>query len=361
MNASKKFGIGIIVLTTVLTLTGGLFTIIVDPYFHYHAPLKQLSYPITNERYQNDGIARHFEYDAIITGTSMTENFKSSEFDALFHVNSVKLPFSGARYKEINENLERAVKYNPDLKIILRCLDSTYFLSDKDAASYDSYPTYLYDDLWYNDVNYLFNKTILIDTFQVLTYTQSGSTTTTFDDYCNWMARSTFGKDAVAQFYTRSLERSDAAVEFSDTDYETLKESLTQNVTTLAAATPDIDYYLFFPPYSIYEWDRLDRNGTLKQQLAAEKAAIELLLDYENIHLFSFNDEFDMVCNPDNYTDTRHYGEWINSQMLVWMKNGEHQLTKDNYQEYCDNVYSFYTEYDYDGLFEAAGEAQTAD
>ena len=51
--------------------------------------------------------AKHFDYDAIITGTSMTENFLSSEFDSLFGVNSVKTTFSGASYKEINQNFYR--------------------------------------------------------------------------------------------------------------------------------------------------------------------------------------------------------------------------------------------------------------
>ena len=44
----------------------------VDPFFHFHKPVSSLSYPLVNERYQNDGIARHFDYDAVITGTSMT-------------------------------------------------------------------------------------------------------------------------------------------------------------------------------------------------------------------------------------------------------------------------------------------------
>ena len=67
---------------------------VVDPYFHYHKPLPYFSYTLDNERYQNDGILRHFDYDAVITGSSMTENFKPSELDELFGVNAVKVPFS---------------------------------------------------------------------------------------------------------------------------------------------------------------------------------------------------------------------------------------------------------------------------
>ncbi|MCX4328758.1 MAG: hypothetical protein OSJ45_15990, partial [Lachnospiraceae bacterium] len=40
-------------------------TIYIDPLFHYHKPLNKYKYPINNERYQNDGITRNFEYESI--------------------------------------------------------------------------------------------------------------------------------------------------------------------------------------------------------------------------------------------------------------------------------------------------------
>jgi hypothetical protein len=61
--------------------------------------------PDRDERYLNDGIVKHFDYDSIITGTSMTQNFRASEFDELFKAHCVKVPLSGASYREINELL----------------------------------------------------------------------------------------------------------------------------------------------------------------------------------------------------------------------------------------------------------------
>ena len=56
-------------------LLGSLFLMVLvfwifDPYFHYHKPFPFVSYRLYDERYINDGISRHFDYDAIITGTS---------------------------------------------------------------------------------------------------------------------------------------------------------------------------------------------------------------------------------------------------------------------------------------------------
>lgn len=66
----------------------GICVLRVDPFIHYHKPLTNAYfYPLDNQRSQNDGILKHFEYNALITGTSMTENFKTSELDELFGVN----------------------------------------------------------------------------------------------------------------------------------------------------------------------------------------------------------------------------------------------------------------------------------
>ena len=78
MNA-KKFNIIVTGVVVFILFIIGAGTYMIDPLFHYHEPVEGLKYPINDERYQNDGIIKHFEYNAIITGSSMTENFKTSE------------------------------------------------------------------------------------------------------------------------------------------------------------------------------------------------------------------------------------------------------------------------------------------
>ncbi len=52
-----------------------------------------------------------------------------------------------------------------------------------------------------------------------------------------------------------------------------------------------------------------------------------------------------------NYMDAGHYGEWINSQMLHWMREGEGLLTEENYKDYLKNIEELYENYDYDSIF----------
>lgn len=97
MITYKKWLYGILISSFIAFLFIGIFNIIIDPYFHYHKPVKSLQYELklSNQRYQNDGIVKNFEYDAIITGSSMTENFRTSELNDLFCVNSIKVPYGG--------------------------------------------------------------------------------------------------------------------------------------------------------------------------------------------------------------------------------------------------------------------------
>jgi hypothetical protein len=350
MSAKKFSIITLVTLVCVLVCLGGV-TVIIDPLFHYHAPLDGLAYTIQDERYQNDGILRNFTYDAIITGTSMSENFKASQFDELFDVTSVKVAFSGSYFKERYDRLSRAFASNSNIRYVLFSLDYSALFRGKDALSDYDYPDYLYDDNLWNDVQYVFNKSIFLNyTRRVISYTRVGMTMTDFDSYSNWMGKYTFEADSVLSKYSRP-EKSDTVYTLSEEERVQLQENLEQNIISLAAEHPDTEFYMFFPPYSILYWDNRAQCGTVTKELELQQYALELLLDYSNIHVFSFADCFDIVCDLDNYKDYIHYSEGINEKMLTWMKEGEHEITTENLEQYLQTVEEFYTTYPYDDLF----------
>ena len=70
---SKSWNCLVVGISLAILLILALATIIIDPFWHYHKGLEGLEYPLKDDRYQNDGIARYSEYDSIITGTSMSQ------------------------------------------------------------------------------------------------------------------------------------------------------------------------------------------------------------------------------------------------------------------------------------------------
>lgn len=324
----------------------------VDPLFHYHAPTEGFVYPLFDERYMNDGISRHFEYDSIITGTSMTQNFQTSLWDELFGTTSIKIPASGARYKEINDMLERAYKYHDgEIKLVLRGLDLTMMISDKDAQEYDEYPEYLYDDNLWNDVHYVLNKDIFFDYLTyVLQYTAEGRVSTDFDHYKVWGSPYYYNVDELLEKYDR-VEKTDEVIHLSEEEKKIIEDNLNQNVIVLIKNHPETQFYLFFPPYSILYWDDLNNKGNVQWNIEMQRYAIEMLLPLENVHLYSFFDDYLMMGDLRNYKDTIHYGLIYSNQIMENMKNEVGLLTPDNYEQYLEKL-TFYDEFDYDSFLE---------
>lgn len=354
MNKNKIFSLCLIAAFLVSLITVATLNIYIDPYFHYHAPNKKFIYQVNDERYQNDGMMRNLNYDAMIIGSSMVKNFKTSEFDSLFNVKSIKVPFSSGSYKEINDNINKAIKYNKDLKYVVRAVDYNFFYTNKDLISYDTsyYPTYLYNENLFDDVNYVLNKSIFFDvTLPTLsTYRKNNKFIINFDEYDNFNNLFVFGKESVLSKYKREkLVKKEQSP--SEKEIKEFKENINVNLVDIAIKNPNIQFYYFFPPYSILWWDNIHQNNTIDKHFFAEKMVIESLMKCSNVHLYTFTNEFDIVTKLDNYMDLIHYNEDINSYILASMKSNKNLITKSNYKNYLKNNYNFYSNYNYNDIF----------
>ena len=344
-----------ILILVFLVLIGGL-VVYLDPFFHYHAPRKGWYYELGDQRSQNDGITRHFSYDAIITGTSMSENFKTSEFDALFGTNSVKLPYPGATFREINDNLRVAFETHDGIRYVLRPLDYSHIVEDKDAMREDmgEYPTYLYDRNLLNDVKYLYNQDVLFYyLFPMLEKRLRGEPggITSFDDYgssCQDVCSKENALAGVESFGTAGEQAS-----LSEEEIKKLKANMEQNVIGLAKEHPETTFLYFFPPYSAVWWGSLKEEGTLLKQIQAEKLAAQMMLEEtDNIEVYSFNEHTEVVFDLDNYKDSGHYGPAVNSMILQWIAKGEGRLTEKKLEDYIQTETEIYLDYDYNQLLD---------
>lgn len=101
----------------ILSMLIAALIVIMDPYFHYHKPFGWQKYGWWQERYINDGILKNFDYNAIIAGNSMVENFKVSEFNELFGTETVKVPYSGASFEEVGGGYFTRIKYRTKCEV----------------------------------------------------------------------------------------------------------------------------------------------------------------------------------------------------------------------------------------------------
>lgn len=323
----------------------------VDPYFHFHGPIEGFSYRLGNQRYLNDGLARSFDYNAVIIGTSMTENFKTSEVDDLFGVKSIKTPYAGAGYKELSDSLRRYYSYKGEIEMVIWGMDMDALIKPWDDSKYkeDEYPYYLYDDSLVNDINYVLNKEVILKgVLPGLLYTIQKRDTTSMDDYSR--VDDPVGKDVVLG--NSILQIPQVTEKGIVGDYaEIPRESIEKNYLSIITEHPETEFYIFVPPYSIAEWADYWSEGSISKYLETEKTAIEMLAGYDNVHMFCFFDNFEEIENLDNYRDKKHYAAHINTMMLEKMKAGKNEITLDNVDEYIEALFQYYSAYDYLSLY----------
>lgn len=352
---AKKWFVRSIAVLLILLLAVAALVIVVDPYFHYHGPLSSLSYRIYEERYVNDGISRHFTYDAVITGTSMSQNFKTSELDALFGTHSVKEPFSGAGFQELSENLDRTLQYGQEVKMVVMPIDYNALMQDAGWQRYEEYPTYLYDDNVLNDTRYVFNKSILYHgVLADLMRTWQGLPSTTMDEYSSWQHET--GLNHILASYTRGDQQPVEDPAFNGQDRKLVEENIGQNIVALVNQYPDTEFYFYYTPYSICHFDAWQLQNMLTKQFEAEKLTTEMLLQCPNVRLYSFFDQYDVICNLEYYNDTAHYSSEVNSMILRWMKEGTGLVTEENYEYRLEQQAEFYENYDYESIYAESGE-----
>ena len=351
MQKEKKWGRGVLILELAALVALGAFTALIDPAFHYHKPLAGISYYIFDQRYQNTGIVRNFEYDAIVTGTSMTENFRPSEMVDLFGVNAVKVSYSGSSLREIGDNLRRAFEANDHIKMVVLGLDGTNLMDDKDLLRSDvPLPEYLYDKNPLNDVSYLLNKQILLKyTMRMLQQTYYRVGTTSFDDYSYWDGVYAYGPEPVLEYY-KGPERAATEVAMDPETARTVRQNIQQNVARLAQENPDTEFYLYFSPYSAVYWATHLRAGTLDKQIEAYRIAAEELVQYENVHLYSFFTNYRWTEDLRLYRDYVHHNADINSQILKQFRNETYRLTRDNYLQHWQQLRDHYAEFDFESF-----------
>ncbi len=346
---TKKWSRIVLSSTVVLLVLIAAFQIITDPFIHFHKEFSFFQYPLKDERFQNDGLQRHREYNILVTGTSMSQNFNTSKFESLWGRKTIKTCYSGGSFYELSASMQNAINHNPDLEIIICSFDPNGISDSPEAYSYEGIPEYLYDNNPFNDVNYLFNKDAITKGIAVLNYTRSGQMTPSMDLYGRFDNYLPTGFDAVKRSYVRA-EKQDLSQPFTEEAKHTIQVNVSQNFVELAERNPQVTFIFYLPPYSYCYWDGLIRTNQLDYATKAIEYASSVLTQADNIELYSFLSWEDVITNLDYYSDTIHYNGVICDRMTESFFEKEFLINSDNAGSYFENLNTFFQGIDYSTL-----------
>lgn len=342
MNTKRFFYSTVALILAALLLVAGV-QIAIDPLFLYHKPYFGLQPVVTNERYQGAGIAKNFDYDNVIIGNSMSENFRASWFAEGFRGETVKLVAAGS--------------HPLDWTYLLRIIEQKVFAPKRIIINLDGYtfgasttemkhelPEYLYNDTVLDDLNYLFNFSIIQDyTLKTLRANRKHKVPD-IDSAFVWDDGNVCAEAVVKANYHSGAEGGETSVNANDLAMDNMR-LLLPYIDRMC----ETEYIFFCSPWSMLYWRDEVRGNTIGDTETVYYKAIGELLSHPNVTVFLWNDAemFAMMGNLDNYRDTTHYSAEVSKLIADRICAGEGKLSIENYQAEIAAFFDYIENYDY--------------
>lgn len=306
-----------------------VFVIFLDPFFHYHKPWFGLKAVLADKEYQCIGTLRTFDYDSLIVGSSVTENNNNSWFNQGFNCTTIKAVRSYGATADLCYLLDVAYESH-DLRYVFYSMDTSSLAADP-LPTYEltGCPMYLYNRNYFDDVQYIYNKGVL---FEKTPYLIANSIIGDYDENnsYNWAQWKEFNQEMALNLYIRSadispMKEKDFYQDVLDANIGLMEEQIKSH--------PETQFKIFFPAYSMLWWDNIYRTGDLEAYLYNMEQTAEKLLTYDNVEMYYFQDEINIITNLDNYMDTLHFSPEINKYMADQIIAGNDRLTLENYEQ----------------------------
>lgn len=321
----------------ILLLLCGLAVIIFDPFFQYHKPLPGLKAVLTDKEYQVPGSLKTFDYDSVIAGSSVAENYNNGWFNQGFDCTAIKAIRSYGATADLCFFLDIAFETH-DLKYVFYNLDPSALSADP-VTTFESTgcPMYLYDNHYINDIEYLLNKGVL---FEKIPYLIAQSLMGNYDENnsYNWAQWKEFNSDMALGLYIRRPSIKEMKEE---TYYQKNLDGNLALLTRQVEAHPETIFKIFIPPYSMLWWDNLYRTGDTESYLYNMEQAMETLLAYDNVEFYYFQNVTEIITDLENYMDILHFSPEINEYICNSLIDGTHRVTMENYKQAIDSMRTF--------------------
>ena len=324
------FSLSVFLLMLVFTL----MTYVMDPYFQFRV---KDNYYLIDAQHVNPGLIKNYDYDTLIIGSSMVQNFNMDLFRQELHVKPLHVTLGGMTPRELLELFNLATKVNKSRAYYI-CVDLPVFTYD----DYTKHQTsqYLLKDDSLSVLQYLFNyeswvnilpfrlyhnllKIFSLKPAPLLTFL------TSIDYLENWAWRYDFGEEIVLKNYSNNLYA------LSSVRVENLYSQMTQNMESFLNSIEQInhsnrDIYFFFPPYSSLFWySAKDYRDTY---LAAKRYFIEQACSL-GFTVYDFQSA-EFTSDLNYYKDSTHYSPEINDWMTHCFAENKYRVTPQQCEAY---------------------------
>jgi hypothetical protein len=274
-------------------------------------------------------------------GTSLAIHFRQSDIDRTLGVHSLKLTMQGSSSHEQVFVLEEALKQRQPKRIVWQ-MDDWIFVDAPEIESDIYLPTGLYRRDLKGIASYLFSGTMARESALMLLRLVPGLapvvdrftkfTVQDVDDI-NTLARGTgaasqYNARAAMAAFTRITNPVRSRYLGEGYGYDSEVRNFEQDAIGLIARHPDVQFDIYFPPYSILQFVAMRDASpqTLKIVYGVSEHVAKRLTQFPNVRLYDFRGIKAITHDLDNYSDVIHHSPAIDLKVLQMLAKGEHRV-----------------------------------
>ncbi len=316
-EANARWSRAVLALAAGLLALCALAVFLLDPFEHYRESAILPLYD--QESYNNPGIARNYDYDAVILGTSMVEMSRPSVIDEAFGVRSVKLPMRGSHTAQMGWQLAHVLEKR-QLALAILAVDAYSLMGPPDDR--EEIVPYLWNDDPLDDVSYLLNRDVLLVKLPRLLRNRGLPLSGKRDAMYQWVDV-VFSEKSVLETVTF---RGQQEMTPADERIERSAENIRRNLIPSIEAHPETRFCVYMPPYSAAYWYQVTRGGLSEQQYRSRRLVCEMLLGFPNVEIYDFSSRLDWIEDLDNYFDYSHHSTRVSDALIRAMAAGENRV-----------------------------------
>jgi hypothetical protein len=279
------------------------------------------------QRHVNPGLAKHYDYDRIVTGSSLMESVGPADVDRIMGGRTINLSVSAQTAFDAGQLLRSALRAGKARHVIMN-LDYNMFSGPPGRSGFsEPFPAHMYDDAAWNDVHYLLG----IGTLRKSLETALGLRWSRFNADPARMWSWTDGAQFSAAKVVRGLDpdRLNARFRQPPRTLAGMQASFEANLVPVIEAHPEVRFSFLYAPYSILVWLDFEQRGQLEVTLAFREWLLERTARYPNVEIFDFHAEPALVLDLDRFTDIYHHSPEVSRQVLRAMQQGRNRLTRE--------------------------------
>lgn len=325
---ARRFTCSVLALALILSATVVGFNAWVDPFQHYRKA-ERFAPRFYNawQRHQNPGLAKHWDYDRIITGSSLMECVIPAEVDRAMGGKTINLSVSAQTAFDAAQLLGAALRTGKPRHIIMN-LDYNAFSGPVDRSGFtEPFPSYMYDDRVWNDLPYLLGVGTARKSVETVLGLHWSRFSTDPGRMWYWMD----GHQFFAAKAVQGLDPDHLNARFRQPPrtLEGMQASFEANLAPLIEKYPGTRFTFVYAPYAILVWLDFEQRGQLDLTLAFREWLFERTQGHANVEIFDFHAEPAIVMDLDHFTDIYHYSPKLSAAIIKAMAEGRYKLTRE--------------------------------